>query len=328
VTITGGTFDSSTAVTFGGEDATLVSRDSSSITVKTPAYSGVADADGKKSVAVEISNDDGDSAREANGFTYFLDGDGKAGAIGELSWYHLNGGYWSASAADYGGASVLFLTPPTDIHYWDLFAPSADECSGASYDPTAYFGDVYTLDMGASTVALSYGSQRITLNQDSTTGIYANRSDLTSAQVPTNQFYDLEEVDGTFAAEAFSIANFTKSSTSFSVSSPAINGSGNPLVSQSALNLSWSGGSGRKILIQAFLVEPASGDVLDEVYCVASDDGSFNVPSGAWSTTWPRNYFLYLYVGNVVETSATLPYNNSESRMIGVYWNVGVGLTN
>ena len=111
----------------------------------------------------------------------------------------------------------------------------------------------------------------------------------------------------------------------FSSASPAIGGGAPPTVSQSSLQFRWSGGSGRKILLQLAVVDSSSGATRDSLYCVVSDDGEFTVPSGDWSATWPRGQLLYMYVGNVVESPGTLPYNNSEARIAGVYWNIGVG---
>ncbi len=323
VTITGGPFDSSTVISFGGEEASVTRADSAEIVVDTPSYSGITAGEGKATVNVTAENDDGGEGRATNAFTFYEDGEGKAGVIGSIDWYHFAGGYWSST--DYGAASVTFIAPPTDLHTWDLYAPSADECAGLDYDISDYFGDVYSLDMGASSIQLSFGSQRITLQEDTTYGGYANASDLTAAQVPTSQAYDLEEVDGDFAPEAFAIGSFARSAGSFTVSNPNIGGSAPPTVTQSALNIRWSGGGGRRIIISALLVSSA-GDLLDAVYCQASDDGDFTVPSSAWSTTWARGNYVYLYIGNAVEVNGTLPYNNAETRVAGIYWNVGAGL--
>ena len=47
--------------------------------------------------------------------------------------------------------------------------------------------------------------------------------------------------------------------------------------------------------------------------------------SGEWGGTWPARSYLYMYIGNVVENGDVLPYNNADTRIVGIYWNVGVG---
>ena len=324
ITLTGGEFNSSTEITFDGEPADVRSRSSDEIVVETPSYDGVPDAIGKAEVEVAANNDDGSDGVADDPFTYYLDGTGKAGAIGAIEWYHYNGGYWTGGG-DFGAANITFITPPVDMHYWDFYAGATDDCADDTYDVTDTIGDVYVLDMGVSSIALTYGSQRVNLYWDDTYGAYINSSDLTSSQVPTEQLYDLAEVDGTFAPEPFTVTGFAKSGAAFTVSSPSINGSTIQNVMQNSLQFRWSGGSGRRILISMVVLDQSTGTTRDSLNCVVNDDGEFTVPSGEWGGTWPARSYLYMYIGNVVENGDVLPYNNADTRIAGIYWNVGVG---
>lgn len=330
VTVTGSGFTSGTEVFFGGTEATVNNRTSSSLLVETPEFSGIDESMGYETVAVKVEDEsDSDSAQDA--FTYYLDGANKAGAIGSIEWIHwsqsaksgLSGG---SSLSDYGVAGLYFITPPRDMNYWDLWAGSADSCTDASYDFTTVTGDVYLIEMGPTSITLAPSSgSNTTLSWDSSYGGYFNTADMSSAQVPSSTTFDLRSITAGYAPEDFNVSNAAKSSSTFTLTSPLIDNSTLPLVSQSSLNFTWSTtGSGQRVMLYLAMMN-SSGTTLDEIWCVATDDGSFTVPSSAWSTTWTSRSFMWIQVGRAVEDAGTLPYNNGETRIAGIYWNVGIG---
>lgn len=330
VTVSGSGFTSSTEVLFGGTEATVATRGSSALIIETPEFSGIDESLGYETVNVKVE-DGSDSDSLADAFIYYLSGVDKAGAFGDISWYHWtqsakSGFADGASLTDYGTAGVYFITPPRDVHLWDLYAASADSCSDASYSFTDTIGDIYTLDMGPSSITLAPASgSNITLAWDNSYGGYFNSADLTSAQVPQGTLYDMQNVAAGYAPEDFTVADAAKSASSFSLTSPLIDNSTLPIVSQSSLSFTWSTStSGQRVLLYLAMMN-SSGTTLDEIYCVASDDGSFTVPSSAWSGPWVRSSFMWIQAGRVIENGGTLPYNNGETRIAGVYWNIGLG---
>ena len=50
------------------------------------------------------------------------------------------------------------------------------------------------------------------------------------------------------------------------------------------------------------------------------------MPSATW-TTWPSGRIVDVFVGQVVEASGVLPWNGAESRMAGINWRYGAGIS-
>lgn len=325
-TVSGGPFDSSTVISIGSTESTVVTRGTTSMVVKTPAYTRITAGEGKATVNVLAENDDGGEGRLDDGFTYYEDASKKAGLIGAIHWNHYVGSYWSGGG-DYGSAELIFTTPPADIHYWNLYGDALDGCQDDSYNITDSYGDIYVYDQGVSSLTLVPASgTRTTLYLDAKTGTYANDADLATGQVPQGTRLDLDTVNGTFAPEAFSVTGFGKTASSFSVSTPNISGSSLQNFNQSSFNVSWSGGSSGDVVLIISYTTNSSGTVGDSVYCLARDDGSFQIPYSAWARAWTRGNYVYLLVGRAVESAGTLPYNNGETRFAGIYWNIGAGI--
>jgi hypothetical protein len=60
------------------------------------------------------------------------------------------------------------------------------------------------------------------------------------------------------------------------------------------------------------------------VTCAVRDDGSFTVPSSAWSS-WTTGRYVDIVVGRARMPSGTIPVNNADSGVAGVYWVWGLG---
>ena len=90
-----------------------------SMLVRTPSGTeGIAD--------VEVSTNTGFGAR-SEAFTYWMDGTGLTGLVGEFSWFHFVGDYWSSTPQDFGAANFVFLLP-TDFEYWQFYSDTMDTC--------------------------------------------------------------------------------------------------------------------------------------------------------------------------------------------------------
>jgi IPT/TIG domain len=312
VTIEGGPFDSSALVRFGGTAADVVTVGNNELVVETPS----ASAEGY--VDVTVATDDG-SGSLTSGFQYLTDGTGLAGAMGTVEWVHYNGSYWDGGTTDYGSAYIIF-TEPTDAHWWDIYAP-LDSCEDESYE---FSGDIYAIDQSVSSITLtpSTGSA-ITATWDANYYGYLDDT-LANNQFSQNGSYDLGTVTGDYYPP-FSVSGFVKTPTSFSVSTPAISGTTPPNITRSQ-TINWTAGSADRVLIMMGLVNSAGTDYDQFIYCVATDDGAFAVPSSTW-TSWPSDRQVNIWVGKAMESGALLDFNNSESRVLGIYWNFGAGFS-
>ncbi len=310
VTITGGPFDSSATVRFGANSATVQSVNSSSLSVSTPS------ATDEGSVDVIVATDAGSGSFE-DAFFYFEDGQGEAGAIGVIGWYELLGNFWK-DPTPYGVAWTTFIVPQ-DFHIWDWYAPGSDNCVDDSWSPT---GEVYVYDMDVSTITIrpSSGSPA-TLSWDNGLLEYINE-DLSTSQFQANSTYSLDEITSS-SFPAFSMSDLARTPSSFSITYPAMTGTQPARVNRNSFELRWSGSGGDKVIIMAFLYNSAGSAIDQEVYCVVEDDGSFTIPSSAWSG-FDSNRYIQVIVMRMLESGGTIDYNLSESRVVGAHANIGL----
>ena len=54
------------------------------------------------------------------------------------------------------------------------------------------------------------------------------------------------------------------------------------------------------------------------------DDGAVTVPSTIWSD-WSTFDQMSILIGRVKEPTTTLPYNNADNGVVGIYWLYGAG---
>ena len=81
-----------------------------------------------------------------------------------------------------------------------------------------------------------------------------------------------------------------------------------------------------RVIIEMVLLNADATDVDQQVTCVVWDDGNFTVPSSMW-TSWPTDRQVNVLVSKLKESTGTLSFNNSESRMIGLYTIIGAGFS-
>ncbi len=310
VTITGGPFDASADVKFGSNSATVQNYGTSSLVVSTPSASG------EGSVDVTVTTD-ADSGRSEDGFYYFEDGTGQAGLVGAIGWYEYLGDFW-VDPTPFGTAWISIMVPD-DFHLWDWYAPSTDSC----VDDTWTSSDkIYVYDLGVNTITIrpSSGSSS-TLTWDSYALQYAN-DDLSGNQFQSNATYDLDTIESDKMVP-IEVNQLARTPSSFSVTSPNLTGSTPARVSRDSFTIRWSGSGGDAVVIMAFMYNSAGTSIEQTVYCVASDDGTFTIPSTAWSG-FSSGRYIQLAIQRMTEDGGTVGYNNSESRVVGAYTLVGL----
>lgn len=315
VVIKGGPFDNSASVRFGGSAATVDSFTTTEIHVHTPS----ASAEGAVDVLVSTS---ASSATLTSGFYYLQDGAGKVGVIGGHQWFHYAGTYWgNPPPTDFGYSDVTFITA-ANVDYSKFFSATLDTCTR---DYTYAGPDMYVYDFEVPSVALTApDGATITMPWDSAYGGFVI-DELTNPQFQQNGSYDLQTVSSP-SFPSFAMPDIMRTPSSFTVNAPAIGGSSPPSISRTSLNLTWTGSGGDYILVYLGLWPNGTGPYEQLVTCALRDDGSFTVPSSVW-TSWPTNRQLDVVVGRATAGTGTVPYDNSSSSFVGVYWLYGAGTT-
>jgi hypothetical protein len=310
VTITGGPFDSSATVRFGSNTATVNNATSSALRVTTPSNSG------EGSVDVIVTTDDGSGSAE-DAFFYFEDGAGQAGLVGDIGWYVYLGPFWKDPTPF--GAAWFSIMVPDDFHLWEWYAPGTDNCVDDSWTPSS---KIYVYEPDARTATIRPGSgSSTTLTWDGAALQYAN-DDLSSSQFQTSTSYNLDTITSSDFVP-IEVSLLARTPSSFNITYPSMTGSTPARVSRSSFTINWSGSGGDKVIVMAHMYN-AGGTAIDQsVYCVVNDDGSFTIPSSAWSG-FSSGRYIQVVVKRMVEQGGTLSYNNAESRVVGSYTNVGL----
>ena len=310
VTISGGPFDSSASVYFGSNMASIQYYGTNSLVVTSPSASS------EGSVDVIVSTDSG-SGLFQEAFFYFADGSGQAGLMGEIGWNVYLGSFWKDPTPF--GTAWLSVIKPDDFHLWEWYAPSTDSCVDDSW---SHSNKVYAYELEAPTATIrpTTGSST-TLSWDASALQYAF-NDMSDSQYQAATTYNLDTIESSEGAP-IEVSHLAETPSSFSITSPSMTGSSPARVSRSSFNLSWSGSGGDAVVIQALMYNSA-GTALDQgVYCVANDDGNFTIPSSAWPD-FSSGRWIQVAVKRMVEQGGTVTYNNSESRVVGSFTNIGL----
>lgn len=292
-------------VTFGGEEAELLSVDDGEIVVRTPEG---------EAGAVEVGLAWG--AREGAvpaGYRYFTDGGGQYGAIGTVAWVDVVGTR-TASFSDYG-FGWLNVVEPIPYDYRALYGLEIDTCASGWSFPEAL---VELTD--AQTVELTRGEgSTVTLSWSHRNSWYEGDLALETSEegfFPDAE-YDLEPIEG---FPSFEVKSVVRTPEPFEVTRPDFDGGS---VSRSGFEVAWTRpAEADLVLLRVELFDLDDFHVVEEVRCVVEDDGLFQVPSTVWQG-WDDLYGVDLYVGRARLSDATLPHNASRSGMAGTWWVVG-----
>ncbi|MCB9777305.1 MAG: IPT/TIG domain-containing protein [Alphaproteobacteria bacterium] len=318
IVITGGPFDASVAVKLGARDATLVSWQPGSVRVTTPAASAVG------WTSISITTDAGEGSLD-EGFAYFPDGTGETGMLGELQFRESVGSL--AGLGTSGRARLVFIEPDTGAAWWQTWTNSLGRCQ-TDYQPDLGWEN---RDPGASTLTLTEdGGGTLALKWDSALQAYNGQDGsgvVDADDMPAGSAFSIASFEGAEFPE-FGADDVVELPTTFDLLAPAemLSTAGGTL-GRGDLSFRWSGsGTGDGVLIGLRLVDPDTGAELQEVTCAAEDEGSFTVPSSAF-TEWDAGLTLYITVGRAIETTSTLPLDRSDMRVLGSYVLVGAVTT-
>ncbi len=314
VTITGGPFDSSAEVFFGGVRGTLATVSSSEISATSPPNAS------EGYVNVEVVTDT-HYGKKNSAFNYWADGTGMQGVLGIISWLDYQGNYWGTPApVDEGSASLYFITPQSLPTWWNLsYAPSLNTCQ-SSY---TYSGStsVYPIDPSASAARLSTPSGgTISLAADPVDTYYF----AASIGVPTSGWYGVDPITGSSDFPEFELGNAVYMPPAFQVTTPNLNQASLPNVSRSNFRLVWNGSGGDYVTLELGRQNNA-GTIVEWVTCAVSDTGSFTVPSGTWAGWGSGSDVIHILVSRWVEGGDPVPFNNAANGMAGVYTVYGGG---
>jgi hypothetical protein len=145
---------------------------------------------------------------------------------------------------------------------------------------------------------------------------------MTGSQYQANSTYNLD----TILSDEFvplEVTRFARTPASFNITSPNMTGTAPARVSRNSFTLRWSGSGGDKVVIMALMYNAAGDAIEQEVTCVVADDGEFTIPSTSWSGFTSGRY-IQVVVQRMLEDGGLVEYNNSESRVVGSYANVGL----
>ena len=172
-------------VTVGGGAVPVVTNTGSMIRVETTAFSGEGWA------TVEVVNPDGSFGTEANGFHFWMDGTGQAGALGILQWLDVVGGYWSPGGPTGFGVGTVYFTQPNDHETWDFFAPGMDQCVDDSWTSGITFA---AYDFGVSSMRLQSTTSTVLPWDSEIMGF--TKDELTASDYGPGRDYTLQAILG------------------------------------------------------------------------------------------------------------------------------------
>lgn len=308
VEIRGGPFDQSVNVMFGNASGDILQVNPNLLRVQTP----VTSQEGLVDVTVTTENGAGNLD---DGFTYWPDATGLSGAIGELRWVHWLGSYWNPSPPDDTGLLWWALIQPIDEHFYHwAFSPTDDSCSSDYF----YTNSLSNYNLGVSTTSFNVNGKDLTLSDTNSNQIWEKT--LTASEYVQGASYDLNEISGT-GFPTFGIENITQTPGNFTVTNPYLDGSTPPTIGRS-FSITWQNATADRMVIILDRMD-ANQNSLETVTCVARNDGSFNVPSSAWSG-WQAGGIVFIFVGALNEGGGgTIPFNNAESRVSSTYFLAG-----
>jgi hypothetical protein len=306
VTVNASPLDGQVSVSFGGEEATVVSIGGDEVVVEVPAgVEGFAD--------VEVTSDTG-SGTLTDGFAYWEDAAGRTSAVGEIFWWDYRGGYWGAGADDYGDAWVR-LSTPTDLVHADMWAGSTlDRCVTTAEPVGVAWPEGYALGTSLRLVSDSGASISMTRSGDLYSGAMA-ASDRLAGESWAMELDSVgwpERVDG-----------FLEMPEPLQITEPFVDGADYTEIDYvfSSFTLSWTGGSPGDYVVAQLIRWEGDFDV-EYVSCTLRDDGSFNVQSSMFSD-WYTGEQLTIIVGRVNVTNATMPTSGGTVEVGAVEYAVG-----
>ena len=314
VEIFGGPFDASAQVFFGDQRATVASAGAGVLRVTSPP--GTVGY-----VPVRVTTDT-HTGQEAEAFLYWPDGQGRVGVLGSFSHFRYIGTYWDVGTPPPEAAASLYFVEPTSFEYWKFYAPAIGQCR-SEYRTTE---EILVYTPGVSRLTLRRGtSAAINLFPSADYDFIYESSGNIASQFANSATYSVVS-DGGADWPEFTLDGALSTPATFTISSPALGGSEIARVSRgSSIRVTWTGSGGDYVILRLIRFN-SFGSVAEEVSCVVSDTGAFNVPASAF-TGWEAGAQLTFVVGRVISGTGTLPYNRSRSGVVGAQWIIGAAFT-
>lgn len=316
VSVRGGPFPAGTEIDIGGVTVPVSSNVGDELRFETPPFSD------EGWTTVTAVHPDGSRHGWSEGFHFWTDGTGLAGAAGYYQWIQPVGGYWvdGVPPAPWGGALVAYVVPE-DFYWWNLVTSTLNTCTPT--DAAGYDGDLFLYDFGETNLRLQngYGSTTLlTFNADS--NAFENDTLLSSNFIESHS-YTAQPFTGSDAPPD-AMSNFIETPASFGVSYPGIESLYAPPDITRSQTVVWDAGGADVVWIEMARINALGTAVEEGIICIVSDTGSFTVPASAW-TSWPIGQQVNLFVSKARISSTVLPHNNSESRVSGMYTVFGAG---
>lgn len=316
VTIRGGPFTAEAEVRFGGVPAAVRSWTEGELVVDAPT------AQGEGWVAVEVTTGEGAGSTD-RGYRYFRDQSGKTGLVGFVQYKHSVGAL--AAQGDVASARLAFLDPVNDDGWWSQYASGPGSCH-RDYAPNLGW---QPLDPGAATLPLESDHATIALAWDGAEVAYNGvdgTGEVPAAELVPGSSWTIP----TFESDelpTFGLPALATVPGAFELTAPAIDTATTPVLTQDDLAFRWSSdGEADAVIIDLTLADAGTGAQVQRVTCLVEDNGSFELPTGAFSL-WEPDLVLYLKVGVAVEVIETLPLDQSSTRVVGAYTVSGAATT-
>lgn len=309
VTLFGGPFDDSVEVTFDGKAASVRSVDTDSLVVRTPAHAA-------GTVDVEVTRGDAsDTLRDA--FTYVEAATGTV-VYGQVTYVDYVGDYESETDIVIGYALV---TDPWDLTAREAFwsALGLDACdNNAAGLPLA---DVPGAAALPKSIGLKGTAGTITLSPDVDYPFwYLNSGSDASTWVEGGAYAFVTAKNGSWAAT--NVSNALRFPDALTLTTPTLT---TATKVARGMALAWTGGTpGQYVAINVTQYDTSFNPV-EQVVCIAKDDGSFSIPSSAWSS-WAAGRYVWVEVRREGITESALP-DGSAMLFGGGYAVAGIAST-
>lgn len=312
VSILGGPFAADATIAFGTKEATLRTWQEGELLVLAPS----SNVEGWVDVTVTTEAGLG---KRTSAYRYFRDGEGKTTTLGQVQVLRSVGSL--SSVGDTASARVGFISPKASATWYNLTSDGWDSCR-RNWDPDLGWE---ALDPGAETLDLVEfgGSGSLSLVWDTAESAYTGTDGtgkVPASSVPLGGTWDLQSVLGD-DWPTFEIEGFLRMPATFDLSSPNLET--DTSIAQNALSFVWrSDSTSSGVVIELTLADPLTGDELERVGCLATDDGAFSVPSSAFQN-WEADKTLYIKIGRTIETVTTLSLNGGDVRIVGSLATIG-----
>lgn len=248
-------------------------------------------------------------------FRLFEDGQGLVGAYGVFEWHDFQGGYW-VDGDSVGGAEFSFIHP-IEVNYADNWGEALDECV-SNFSPsqvpklTKYQPEgPAQLNGPNSTLAFGWEVKRSQYEGNLAPGDFESSATYSLQPIFSDSDWPRVEIQG-----------FIETPSPISISKPVVDEESLNYITGTSLTLKWDGSlNGDYVIARIWRVVNENSQ--EEVRCLLNDDGAHTINASVWSDWSFQNQYLAIELGRVKVSRAILPYDLSESGVVGIHWTHG-----